>query len=472
MLTSKRFVQTYAGLWLLISLLTGSTAFAGEMYGIVLQQQLLKDKAVRSQLNLNSEQTEFLDQLLTKLDEEKSRATTDITPLPREPATEDIHKWLDAAIAAMSPLSDRFEQQLTPQLKAGQVKRLRELCVQCRSDKHPFSFLSTNTQVQANLELSKDQVAQLKAQLVKLIHDRKNQNSRLAKEQLSEILTSEQRNKLKQLKGDPFLARRYMREQGKDLAPLRLPVRVHLMTSDTVSELQCSFTDDELRAQFAAVNVIWAQAGIVWEIESIVREPVAISEGYRELLASAATPDRRVTNRHEVLRRLLPEKNKLDPGFNVYLVDDLGAVIGGVYYSRQLAIFSGRFGPTGEQRPSVLAHELGHSLNLSHASDKDTTNLMSRGGANPTQMLATYLNTEQIETARKQARTRRPAGIIRQLDFLWKRNDKNGDDVITIDEANPVVKRYFNTFDDDADGVVDRIEFDQNAAQILRRRER
>ena len=262
MLTSKRFVQTYAGLWLLISLLTGSTAFAGEMYGIVLQQQLLKDKAVRSQLNLNSEQTEFLDQLLTKLDEEKSRATTDITPLPREPATEDIHKWLDAAIAAMSPLSDRFEQQLTPQLKAGQVKRLRELCVQCRSDKHPFSFLSTNTQVQANLELSKDQVAQLKVQLVKLIHDRKNQNSRLAKEQLSEILTSEQRNKLKQLKGDPFLARRYMREQGKDLAPLRLPVRVHLMTSDAVSELQCSFTDDELRAQFAAVNVIWRKRGL------------------------------------------------------------------------------------------------------------------------------------------------------------------------------------------------------------------
>ena len=262
MSTSKRFVQTYAGLWLLFSLLTGSTAFAGEMYGIVLQQQLLKDKAVRSQLNLNSEQTEFLDQLLAKLDEEKSKATTDITPLPREPATEDIHKWLDAAIAAMSPLSDRFEQQLTPQLKAGQVKRLRELCVQFRSDKHPFSFVSTNTQVQADLELSKDQVAQLKAQLVKLIHDRKNQNSRLAKEQLSEILTSEQRNKLKQLRGDPFLPRRYMREQGKDLAPLRLSVRVHLMTSDTVSELQCSFTDDELRTQFAGVNVIWRKRGL------------------------------------------------------------------------------------------------------------------------------------------------------------------------------------------------------------------
>ena len=107
----------------------------------------------------------------------------------------------------------------------------------------------------------------------------------------------------------------------------------------------------------------------------------------------------------------------------------------------------------------------GTRLTFLMSSDKDTTNLMSRGGANPTQMLATYLNTEQIETARKQARTRRPAGIIRQLDFLWKRNDKNGDDVITIDEANPVVKRYFNTFDDDADGVVDRIEFDQNAVQ-------
>ncbi len=150
---------------------------------------------------------------------------------------------------------------------------------------------------------------------------------------------------------------------------MTLPVRVHLLTSDSVVELQCSFTDSEIKEYFVGVNAIWAQAGIAWEIESIVREPVVTSDGYRDLLAAAANRDgapRPGQNRQRVLRGLIPERNRLDPGFNVYIVEDLGSLMGGVFMPRDQIVLYGRCGPKGEQRPTVLAHELGHALSLPH----------------------------------------------------------------------------------------------------------
>ncbi len=87
------------------------------------------------------------------------------------------------------------------------------------------------------------------------------------------------------------------------------------------------------------------------------------------------------------------------------------------------------------------------------------------------QMLSTYMNDEQIDSARKQARTGRPfrasAQLAKRIDGLFKLNDANGDGRISAAEARPVVKSNFQTFDADGDGYVDRFEFDQNAAKFI-----
>ena len=53
---------------------------------------------------------------------------------------------------------------------------------------------------------------------------------------------------------------------------LLLPVRVHLLTSGTTPELNSTLTGDEIRQVFVEVNAVWQQAGIRWDVESVLRE--------------------------------------------------------------------------------------------------------------------------------------------------------------------------------------------------------
>ena len=97
------------------------------------------------------------------------------------------------------------------------------------------------------------------------------------------------------------------------------------------------------------------------------------SEGYKEFLAAVANPKGASPvgqRRYEVLGSLVPDANRLAPGFNLYIVEDLGLIAGGVFMPRKQIVLYGRSGPKGQQRPTVLAHELGHALSLPHVVDR------------------------------------------------------------------------------------------------------
>ena len=53
---------------------------------------------------------------------------------------------------------------------------------------------------------------------------------------------------------------------------LRLPVRVHLLHSTESVLLSSTYTEQDVKNLLATVNVVWRPAGIVWELESIVRD--------------------------------------------------------------------------------------------------------------------------------------------------------------------------------------------------------
>ena len=55
-------------------------------------------------------------------------------------------------------------------------------------------------------------------------------------------------------------------------AVIELAVRVHLVQSDQLEALNVGLSDEEVSELMTAVNETWAQAGIRWSLESIVRE--------------------------------------------------------------------------------------------------------------------------------------------------------------------------------------------------------
>src|SRR4051812_6813371 len=53
---------------------------------------------------------------------------------------------------------------------------------------------------------------------------------------------------------------------------LRLPVRVHLLTSPFGGAVATTWTERDVRDLFELTNRIWRRAGIEWRVEAIVRE--------------------------------------------------------------------------------------------------------------------------------------------------------------------------------------------------------
>ena len=207
---------------------------------------------------------------------------------------------------------------------------------------------------------------------------------------------------------------------------LVLPVRVHLLTSATVPELNSTLTEAEIRRVFAEANGVWRQAGIHWEVESVLREAAQNEEAF---------PAARETGRsgrgrfRSILLQVCPQDQWLAGAWNVCVIREFPVPAGGVFFPERRQVLWSELDPRGETHATILAHELGHSLCLAH--DADSPNNLMRGGPAQGQgrgaaggaargaaprtprdpSTASELTTAQIAIARRQAATGSPQGV-------------------------------------------------------------
>lgn len=177
-------------------------------------------------------------------------------------------------------------------------------------------------------------------------------------------------------------------------ALITLPVRVHLVRSDTHPRLQATFDETTIRALFVEVNAIWAPAGIRFEIEAV-----------GTLQALEAPPKKWFERDRNWVKAALPSHSFSPTAIDVCFVREMGP--NGFFYGEPVVVsetpdFTKVKGGAKNPVARVTAHELGHVLFLQHR--QDHTNLMAsaRNGVS--------LNNQEIKDARKRA-----AEILAQL---------------------------------------------------------
>ena len=171
------------------------------------------------------------------------------------------------------------------------------------------------------------------------------------------------------------------------LTPITLRVRVHLMRSVANPRLQTTLTDQEVRAIFDEVNVIWSPAAIRFELEAI-----------DTLQALEIAPKRWFVKDRDWVKAAIPAQQFSATAIDVCFVKDIGP--NGFFYGEPVVVcqnpeFHKVFGGTANIVARVTAHELGHVLFLQHRQER--TNLMASGRN------GVLLNSQEIRDARKRA---------------------------------------------------------------------
>jgi len=168
---------------------------------------------------------------------------------------------------------------------------------------------------------------------------------------------------------------------------LTLRVRVHLMKSAVNPRLQTTLTETEVRAIFDEVNVIWAQAGIRFELQ-----------GIDSLQALDLAPKRWFIKDRHWVKAAIPTNQFSLTAIDVCFVKDMGP--NGFFYGEPVVVcekpeFYKVTGGTDNIVARVTAHELGHVLFLQHRQER--TNLMAsaKNGVS--------LNRQEVKDARKRA---------------------------------------------------------------------
>ncbi|MBX7207790.1 MAG: matrixin family metalloprotease [Verrucomicrobiaceae bacterium] len=185
---------------------------------------------------------------------------------------------------------------------------------------------------------------------------------------------------------------------------MTLPVRVHLVQSDTMPDMHTTLVEADVRRIFSKVNMVWSQAGIQFEIEKIVTTT-----------AKPLPPEARVKLEHDRVHAMIPKTSLSASALDVCYVKNVKP--NGFYYGEPVVVkdtASLKEVPDGldEPLPRVTSHEIGHALGLKHR--QDTVNLMASGTT------GFSLNEAEITIARAHAQ---------------ERLAKNGKRVLQDDEA-------------------------------------
>ncbi len=173
-----------------------------------------------------------------------------------------------------------------------------------------------------------------------------------------------------------------------NLPIISLPVRVHLVQSETMPEMHTTLVEADIRRIFVKVNSVWAQAGIQFEIESI-----------GPTQAVAPMPEARGKQEFAQVKAMIPKERLGHAALDVCYVKKVGP--NGFFYedlivAKDTASLKEVPGGLDEPLPRVTSHEIGHALGLQHR--QDTTNLMASGTTGYS------LNEAEIAMARAKAK--------------------------------------------------------------------
>ncbi len=180
-----------------------------------------------------------------------------------------------------------------------------------------------------------------------------------------------------------------------DLEEIVIPIRAHVLRSAESSHLNCMCTEAQISAWFDRANTIWSSAAIRWDLESFVYEEANNPSEFdriAELGRDAEPGDRR-----SVVHSTYPLDQRLAPGWNIFFINRM-AFGAGVYNPQTKSVLIGETSPGGDLNPSILAHELGHSLGLQHS--PELYNLMAgrQPGIEPKDKIR--LDPEQVARSR------------------------------------------------------------------------
>ena len=242
---------------------------------------------------------------------------------------------------------------------------------------------------------------------------------------------------------------------------IEMPVHVYCYSFVAAPHLDCKLNLADVSALMGEVNRIWDQANIRLSLMSVSARSISVKD--------FPSPNG-LENRDEIRKQQIaisPTSETGSRNLNVVLVGQFSSPSGGVYRPITHTVFFAERNGRGEpQLPTVLAHEIGHALSLTHTDIPG--NLMRIGNARE----ATGLTDEQIRIARAQA-LRGPADVT----------DMQGEEGIGI--PNPVkeyrgmglpadiaqrranIIKRFRGFDSNGDGIILRRDVPAKAFQLF-----
>lgn len=179
------------------------------------------------------------------------------------------------------------------------------------------------------------------------------------------------------------------------------PVRVHLLTASNAPAVHTTLTETDVHHILNKMNGIWAQAGISFWLESLVRE--------RALPCSTKLDE---PDDLQGLLALRPEGTKATNLFHLYYVKRFsanGVYLGEAMFVKDTASLRTVDGGIDEPLPRVSSHEIGHAFTLQHCANEQ--HLMFRG--------TTGTNLDEVEISQAREAAQKLTWIM-SAPAMWK----------------------------------------------------